>query len=51
MLLRDHRATQATLELARTWTADAIAALAPLPKGTVREALTRFAENLADRSS
>ena len=49
--LRDHRATQATLELARTWTADAIAALAPLPKGTVREALTRFAENLADRSS
>lgn len=49
--LRDHRATQATLDLARTWTADAIAALAPLPKGTVREALTRFAETLADRSS
>ena len=49
--LRDHRATRATLELARTWTADAIAALAPLPKGTVREALTRFAETLADRSS
>ncbi|MFD5213235.1 polyprenyl synthetase family protein [Microbacterium sp. NPDC058345] len=49
--LRDHQATQRTLELARTWTADAIAALEPLPKGTVREALTRFAESLADRSS
>ncbi|WP_309128402.1 polyprenyl synthetase family protein [Microbacterium sp.] len=49
--LRDHSATARTLELARTWTADAIAALEPLPKGTVREALTRFAESLADRSS
>lgn len=49
--LRDHAATQRTMELARTWTADAVAALEPLPKGTVREALTRFAETLADRSS
>ncbi|MGF2950169.1 polyprenyl synthetase family protein [Microbacterium alcoholitolerans] len=49
--LRDHRATEQTMDLARTWTSDAIAALAPLPKGTVREALTRFAETLADRSS
>lgn len=49
--LRDHAVTQKTLELARTWTRDAIDALAPLPKGTVREALTRFAESLADRSS
>ncbi|UWF77216.1 MULTISPECIES: polyprenyl synthetase family protein [Microbacterium] len=49
--LRDHDATRRTLELARTWTAEAIAALEPLPKGTVREALTRFAETLADRSS
>ena len=49
--LRDHAVTQQTLELARGWTRDAIAALAPLPKGTVREALTRFAESLADRSS
>ncbi|WP_300267724.1 polyprenyl synthetase family protein [Microbacterium sp.] len=51
MQLRDHDVTQKTLELARTWTSDAIDALAPLPKGTVREALTRFAETLADRSS
>lgn len=49
--LRDHAATRATMDLAKTWTADAIAALAPLPKGTVREALTRFAQSLADRSS
>ncbi|MCS3842872.1 polyprenyl synthetase family protein [Microbacterium sp. AK031] len=49
--LRDHAVTQKTLELARTWTGDAIDALVPLPRGTVREALTRFAESLADRSS
>ncbi|MGO2519814.1 MAG: polyprenyl synthetase family protein [Microbacterium sp.] len=49
--LRDHAVTQKTMELARTWTRDAIDALAPLPNGTVREALTRFAESLADRSS
>jgi heptaprenyl diphosphate synthase len=48
--LRDHASTQKTLELALTWTRDAIDALAPLPKGTVREALTRFAESLAERS-
>ncbi|KJQ54035.1 polyprenyl synthetase family protein [Microbacterium sp. SA39] len=49
--LRDHAVTQKTLELAQTWTQDAIDALAPLPRGTVRESLTRFAETLADRSS
>jgi len=49
--LRDHAATARTLDLARAWTADAVAALEPLPKGTVREALTRFAQTLADRSS
>lgn len=49
--LRDHAVTKKTLELARSWTRDAIDALAPLPRGTVAEALTRFAETLADRSS
>jgi len=49
--LRDHAATERTMDLARSWTADAVAALEPLPKGTVREALTRFAQTLADRSS
>ncbi len=49
--LRDHPATARTLRLAQSWTAEAIAALTPLPKGPVREALTRFAETLAERSS
>jgi heptaprenyl diphosphate synthase len=49
--LRDHPVTQKTLELAHAWTRDAVDALAPLPRGTVREALTRFAETLAERSS
>jgi len=49
--LRDHDATAQTLRLANEWSRDAVAALAPLPKGPVREALTRFAEAVADRSS
>nr|WP_208382327.1 polyprenyl synthetase family protein [Microbacterium ulmi] len=49
--LREHGATQATLDLANAWSSDAIAALAPLPDGPVREALTRFAQAVADRSS
>nr|WP_208323908.1 polyprenyl synthetase family protein [Microbacterium sp. Be9] len=49
--LRDHVVTQKTLELAHAWTRDAVDALRPLPRGTVREALTRFAETLAERSS
>ncbi|MGB3323903.1 MAG: polyprenyl synthetase family protein [Mycolicibacterium fortuitum] len=49
--LRDHAVTQKTLELAHACTQDAIDALGPLPRGTVREALTRFAETLAERSS
>ncbi|MFF2485885.1 polyprenyl synthetase family protein [Microbacterium sp. NPDC058062] len=49
--LRDHDATQATLDLANAWSTEAIEALAPLPDGAVREALTRFAQAVADRSS
>jgi heptaprenyl diphosphate synthase len=49
--LRDHPATKATLDLARTFSNDAVAALEPLPDGAVREALTRFAQAVADRSS
>lgn len=49
--LRDHDATGRTRELALSWTREAIDALGPLPRGGVREALTRFAESLADRSS
>jgi heptaprenyl diphosphate synthase len=49
--LREHEATQATLDLAHAWSRDAIDALAPLPDGDVREALTRFAQAVSDRSS
>jgi heptaprenyl diphosphate synthase len=49
--LRDHEATQSTLDLAHSWSNEAIEALAPLPDGPVREALTRFAQAVADRSS
>jgi heptaprenyl diphosphate synthase len=49
--LREHEATQATLDLANAWSQQAVAALEPLPDGAVREALTRFAQAVADRSS
>jgi heptaprenyl diphosphate synthase len=49
--LRDHAATKATRDLALAWSNDAVAALEPLPDGAVREALTRFAQAVADRSS
>nr|WP_246286232.1 polyprenyl synthetase family protein [Microbacterium pseudoresistens] len=49
--LRDHAVTAKTMDLAREWTDDALAALAPLSKGPVRDALERFARTLADRSS
>lgn len=49
--LREHEATQATLDLAHAWSREAVDALAPLPDGAVREALTRFAQAVADRSS
>ena len=49
--LRDHPATEATRRLAHDWSDRAVAALAPLPDGLVREALTRFAQVVVDRSS
>lgn len=49
--LREHPATQATLDLANAWSREAIDALTALPDGAVREALTRFAQAVADRSS
>ena len=48
--LREHPATEATRRLAAEWSGDAVAALAPLPEGTVREAQTRFAHVVVDRS-
>lgn len=49
--LRVHPATEATRTLAHEWSDRAIAALAPLPDGLVRESLTRFAQVVVDRSS
>ena len=49
--LREHETTRETLDLAHRWSQDAIDALAPLPDGAVREALTRFARAVADRSA
>lgn len=48
--LRDHEATRATLDLANDWSNEAIDALDALPDGAVREALTRFARAVVDRS-
>lgn len=49
--LREHPATEATRRLAAEWSENAIAALAPLPRGQVVDALTRFAQFVVDRSS
>ncbi|MGV9194361.1 polyprenyl synthetase family protein [Microbacterium sp. MC2] len=48
--LRDHDATEQTRRLAASWSEDAVVALEPLPSGPVREALTRFARFVVDRS-
>ena len=49
--LREHPVTRETLDEAHRWLRDAIAALAPLPDGPVKKALTRFAETLVERSN
>lgn len=49
--LRDHAATEATRRLAVEWSERAVAALTALPDGPVRDALTRFARVVVDRSS
>ncbi|KRC62201.1 geranylgeranyl pyrophosphate synthase [Agromyces sp. Root81] len=49
--LREHGATRATLAEAHRWAREAVAALAPLPEGSVKKALTRFAETVVERES
>ena len=49
--LRDHDVTRQTLEEAHRWAAEAVAALAPLPDGPVKTALTRFADTIVERSN
>nr|WP_202129844.1 polyprenyl synthetase family protein [Rathayibacter iranicus] len=48
--LRDHDVTAQTLAEAHRWADEAVAALAPLPDGSVRKALTRFADTVVDRN-
>ncbi|WP_207454489.1 polyprenyl synthetase family protein [Herbiconiux sp. SYSU D00978] len=49
--LREHEVTRRTLTEAHRWANEAIAALGPLPAGPVKKALTRFAEQIVERSS
>lgn len=49
--LREHEVTAVTIAEAHRWSEDAVAALAPLPAGTVKKALTRFAQVMVERSS
>lgn len=49
--LREHPVTQETLDEANRWVREAVDAIAPLPQGPVKRALTRFAESIVDRSS
>lgn len=49
--LRAHRATADTLADAKRWAREAVEALAPLPKGPIKTALTRFADSIVERNS
>jgi heptaprenyl diphosphate synthase len=49
--LRAHPVTAQTLDEAHRWSRDAVDALAPLPQGPVKKALTRFAESIVERSN
>jgi heptaprenyl diphosphate synthase len=49
--LREHDVTTQTLAEAHGWARDAVAALEPLPQGSVKKALTSFAETIVERSS
>ncbi|WP_188674139.1 polyprenyl synthetase family protein [Subtercola lobariae] len=49
--LRAHPVTLETTAEAHRWAADAVSALDPLPEGTVKKALMRFAETMVERSA
>jgi heptaprenyl diphosphate synthase len=48
--LREHEVTTQTLEEAHRWAREAVDAIEPLPAGSVKKALTRFAETIVERS-
>lgn len=47
--LREHDVTRETLAEAHRWAGEAVEAIAPLPDGHVKTALTRFAQSVVDR--
>jgi heptaprenyl diphosphate synthase len=49
--LRGHDVTTRTRDEAHRWAREAVAALAPLPEGPVKKALTRFADTVVERKS
>lgn len=49
--LREHPVTRDTMDEARRWADEAVAALDVLPKGAVRKALVRFAGTVVDRNN
>lgn len=49
--LREHDVTKQTLAAARRWAEQAVDDIRPLPEGSVKKALTRFAESIVERSS
>jgi heptaprenyl diphosphate synthase len=49
--LREHEVTRRTLDEAHRWAREAVEALAPLPDGPVKKALTRFADSIVERSN
>ncbi|MFK0039306.1 polyprenyl synthetase family protein [Paenarthrobacter sp. NPDC090517] len=49
--LREHPVTEESWKIARQWSTEAVAALAPLPEGVVKASLTNFAHAVVDRSS
>jgi len=48
--LREHPALEEAYQMARTWAAEAVEALAPLPDSPVKDALRVFAEAVVDRN-
>ncbi len=50
-LLREHPVTQRAVDEARRYAHEAIDALGPLPEGTVKKTLVRFAETVVERTN
>ena len=47
--LRDHEVTTETLDTAKRWARDAVAAIDPLPNSVVKDALSRLADSVVTR--